>query len=136
MHHSRTADAPTDEQDPRTRASRGPVSVVRRALPLSTPVSRRARFVVVVGARTAVHTAALYVPHRLPWVPLVEASAVAVEPAVVHTHVLNDHSAVPSRIDGEKTRHVGSHRARGEGADVRGSVLQDRCIAPWSRCPR
>ncbi|WP_373559190.1 GtrA family protein [Streptomyces sp. SA15] len=44
----------------------------------------------VGGAGTVVNTVVLYILHRLLHVPLVVASAVAVELAVVHNYMLND----------------------------------------------
>jgi putative flippase GtrA len=48
------------------------------------------RFAVVGGVGTVVNTAALYVLHRLLGVPLVAASALAVELAVVHNYIANN----------------------------------------------
>ncbi|KUO07737.1 glycosyl transferase family 2 [Streptomyces dysideae] len=48
------------------------------------------RFAVVGGVGTLVNTAALYVLHRLLGVPLVVASVLAVELAVVHNYMVNN----------------------------------------------
>jgi putative flippase GtrA len=56
------------------------------------------RFAVVGGAGTVVNTAALYVLHRLLGVPLVAASAVAVELAVVHNYVFNNRWTFGMRV--------------------------------------
>ncbi|MGY6024583.1 GtrA family protein [Streptomyces spinosirectus] len=48
------------------------------------------KFGVVGGAGAVVNTVALYVLHRLLRAPLVSASLVAIELAVLHNYVLND----------------------------------------------
>jgi putative flippase GtrA len=64
------------------------------ALPASKPKSGRknwiAKFMVVGGSGAVLNTAVLYVLYRWLQMPLVAASAVAVELAVVNNYLLND----------------------------------------------
>ncbi|MGW0821028.1 GtrA family protein [Streptomyces sp. NPDC002845] len=52
----------------------------------------------VGGVGTVVNTGALYVLHRLLSVPLVPASVVAVELAVVHNYLINDRWTFRTRV--------------------------------------
>lgn len=92
MHRSRTApvraDAPrTTEGEP---SGNHPPPRARGGWARGLATSRMLRFAVVGGAGVVVNTAALYALHRLLHVPLVPASAMAVELAVINNYVLND----------------------------------------------
>ncbi|MFE5188534.1 GtrA family protein [Streptomyces sp. NPDC056628] len=97
MHYFRTVPVHTDEPRAAGEPARAAGEPARNTAPQARggwirrlPTSRVLRFAVVGGAGTVVNTAALYVLHRLLSVPLVVASAVAVELAVAHNYVLND----------------------------------------------
>ncbi|MFJ9012544.1 GtrA family protein [Streptomyces canus] len=60
--------------------------------------SRVLRFAVVGGVGTVVNTAALYLLHRLLGVPLVAASVLAVELAVVHNYLVNNRWTFGMRV--------------------------------------
>ncbi len=99
MHHFRTASVHTDEPRPEAELSRIPPDSPASAGRTRGRAARRMlRFAVVGGAGTVVNTAALYVLHRLLGVPLVAASAVAVELAVVHNYVFNNRWTFGMRV--------------------------------------
>lgn len=82
---------PRGETEPSPRPAVKPaVSTARRDRTRALPASRILRFAVVGGAGTAVNTAVLYVLHGVLRMPLVAASVLAVELAVVHNYLLND----------------------------------------------
>ncbi|MEU5093643.1 GtrA family protein [Streptomyces sp. NPDC020996] len=91
MHRFRTVPVHTDE--PRAEAELSLKSVASTAWGARIRAllkSRMLRFAVVGGVGTVVNTAVLYVLHGLLGVPLLAASAVAVEVAVVNNYLLND----------------------------------------------
>lgn len=92
MHRSRTAHVRADV--PRTPDGEPPGSPpeppARNGRARGPAASRILRFAVVGCAGAVVNTVALYALHRLLRVPLVVASAAAVELAVIHNYVLND----------------------------------------------
>lgn len=90
MHYFRTVPVHTDEPRAEAEPSSPATPTARGGRITGLLTSRVVRFAVVGGAGTVVNTAALYVLHRLLGVPLVAASAMAVEFAVVHNYLLND----------------------------------------------
>ena len=99
MYHFRTAPVHTGEPRTQTELPRNPaVSTARGGRSRRLFAGRILRFAVVGGAGAVVNTATLYVLHRLLHVPLVAASVIAVELAVVHNYVLNDRWTFRMRV--------------------------------------
>jgi putative flippase GtrA len=91
MRYFRTVADRTDEPGAGSRLSTGSTgSAVQTSWPGVLLAGRMLRFAVVGAAGIAVNTAALYLLYRWLRVPLVVASAAAVELTVVHNYFLND----------------------------------------------
>jgi putative flippase GtrA len=92
MQHFRTlGGGRTDQPSGRVETPQGrPARRLRLPLVRSHVVNQALKFAIVGGLGTVVNMTALYVLHRWAHLPLVMATALAVELAVVHNYLLND----------------------------------------------